>query len=317
MRNGKLAVATIVGILITTAIFSQPAIDVLAPATGEQYYAGDTVWIKWTAQNLVQSAVYIEYSPDAGTTWEAINTEGIGTTDSDWGNYPWVPQIKCPTDKVIINIGEYEGTFVKYSGMFSYDFKEPTISILEPTWGKRFDAGDTVWIEWCTAQLTNDAVTIEYSTDDGASWDGTVADIVAATDDKWGRYPWVPAMAENADRAKVLITATDSSVETVSPRFRIAGGAIPVRRTSPPAAMPIGCMLKGRAFNVTNPSGEALTLKLATPGGRIVYAGTINAHRSHTIPIPSNGACIASIGSRSGRIKRTVRLPAITSGSAH
>lgn len=302
--------AGVLCILLSNSVSTQPTIEVLAPVEGDTFYLDDTIWIQWTASGLSQDAVYIEYSPDNGVSWPAINTAGIGTQDEDWGNYPWVPNLKCPSNEMYINIGEYEGTYVQYSGRFSFDFHDPTISIIEPSWGASYDPGDTVWIEFCTAQLTADAVKIEYSDDDGGSWTSLV-DNLSSSDENWEMYPWTPTFTDDVDRAKLKITTVNDDLTEESSRFKILGSNSPVKFSLVKNQTDFSYSLSGLAFNPINSSLGEMTIEIYTLSGDKIFAGTIESKQSNTIFLPCTGSYIALITNRMVNIIQTIELTAI------
>lgn len=77
---------------MTNGFFSiQPnPISVTNPIEDQRYTVGDTLYIRWTAdQNRVQSCG-IALSVDSGLAWIGITDTGIDHDAKDWGNYAWV-----------------------------------------------------------------------------------------------------------------------------------------------------------------------------------------------------------------------------------
>ncbi|MBD3243433.1 MAG: hypothetical protein GF331_22780 [Chitinivibrionales bacterium] len=69
--------------------FAQQPITVLEPNGGETYAVGDTMHIRWEADQSTP-LVMLEMSVDAGETWYGVYTAGMSVTSDDWGDYAWV-----------------------------------------------------------------------------------------------------------------------------------------------------------------------------------------------------------------------------------
>jgi hypothetical protein len=92
---------------------SQERITVLFPNGGETFSAGDTITIRWEADEEITNVV-IQFSADNGKTWNQITPRGsIGRTSEQWGAFPWVvPEeveegVATVTDRARIEVKSY------------------------------------------------------------------------------------------------------------------------------------------------------------------------------------------------------------------
>ncbi len=81
------ATLTIVALCALT-VFAQQPITVLSPNGGETYTVGDTMHIRWEADETTP-LVMLEMSVDDGETWYGVYTSGISVTSENWGDYLW------------------------------------------------------------------------------------------------------------------------------------------------------------------------------------------------------------------------------------
>lgn len=81
------ATLTIIAVC-TLAAFAQQPITVLSPNGGETYTVGDTMHIRWEADETTP-LVMLEMSVDDGETWYGVYTSGISVTSENWGDYVW------------------------------------------------------------------------------------------------------------------------------------------------------------------------------------------------------------------------------------
>lgn len=88
-----------------TASVSVPALAQLtltAPLAGATYHPGDTLWICWTAANVV--SVGLQYSLDDADTWIPVPMLGGGSVFPNttyWGRYPFkVPNVESSTCRI-------------------------------------------------------------------------------------------------------------------------------------------------------------------------------------------------------------------------
>lgn len=123
--------------------------------------------------------------------------------------------IDNPGTSVSINVNGFNVTGSQ-EFFVTYEFVQPELTLLYPYGGERFSSfassGRQETISWEANDVSTDTYRLEYSLDDGGTWQ-LIADGIAAAD---FRYFWtVPAV--NSNKAKVRIKRTSGSVYSTSP----------------------------------------------------------------------------------------------------
>ena len=140
-------------------------IVVSGPAEGDIWQIGSTHNIVWS--DPFMGVYQIDYSTDVGVTWEPI--VDIWASGSP---YPWqIPD--DPSEHCVVRVCDFEGKLCGYSGEFT--IPEPTITVLVPAGGETWEIGGHHNIEWQSQGVTGN-VKIEYSVDEGTSWNLIEAD---------------------------------------------------------------------------------------------------------------------------------------------
>jgi hypothetical protein len=162
---------------------SYTSITVTSPNGGEILHEGSTFEITWGSTGIIDD-VKIEYSIDNGSSW----TEIVASTAND-GNHTWtVPD--TPSVDCLVRVSETTGNPSPVSDESDTVFEispetEPTITVTSPNGGETLTAGVTHDITWTSTGPIADVI-IEYSTDNGSSWE--TIEISTAND---GSYNWV------------------------------------------------------------------------------------------------------------------------------
>jgi hypothetical protein len=145
----------------------EESIMVLSPNGAETLYVDATYDITWS-WTCVES-VKIEYSTNAGSSWLPISD----VTESD-GSYSWlVPN--TPSESCLVKITDAEdGKPADTSDGYFTVRCEPAIVVKSPNGGEQWKVNSAYDIKW-NYLCFYDSVNIEYTTDNGATWD-TIAD---------------------------------------------------------------------------------------------------------------------------------------------
>ncbi|MES2389952.1 MAG: Ser-Thr-rich GPI-anchored membrane family protein, partial [Bacteroidota bacterium] len=161
---------------ISNVIIAQPVpkITVTSPNTTSDVLYGLSVnTIYWTSQYLTSPFVAIEYSLDAGSTWQSVTT-----ATSNSGSYNWSVPANY-TNAAVIRISEFgnPALFDVSNNTFSIS---PPIVITEPN-GDEIIGGCTVTtIQW-KAGGNSGTYVLEYSNDNGSTWITVVSAYSAAS----------------------------------------------------------------------------------------------------------------------------------------
>jgi len=183
-------------------------IQVVDPNGSEIITAGSSYYILWTSQNVVD--VKIEYSTNNGTNWLSI-VDSLPST----GIYDWtVPNTFTSEAKVKISDLTDPSIFDVSDGTFTIQSSK-VITVVNPNGGEELDGGSTYEINWSSNDVED--VKIEYSINNGASWD-----LIVDTTPSTGAYLWdVPNILTTQGRVKISDVTTPSIYDVSNNTFRI------------------------------------------------------------------------------------------------
>jgi len=149
------------------SILEQRTIAVTTPNGGEAWEGGFSQTITWSSTGNIVN-VGIEYSSDNGTTWNSIITS---TTNS--GSYSWnVPNI--PSTQCLIRIKDVAGSASDTSDAVFTITEMRTVTVVSPNGGESWSSYSFRDITWITTGTVG-SVAIDYSTDNGVTWNSLVS----------------------------------------------------------------------------------------------------------------------------------------------
>ncbi|RJP62698.1 MAG: M6 family metalloprotease domain-containing protein [Ignavibacteriales bacterium] len=182
----------------TFTITAAPVVEVMSPNGGEEFKVGEQVEITWTSASV--TSVKIQYSTDNGNTWQNV----IVITPSD-GSYNWTVPDK-PSEECLVKIIDISnGNVVDESDDVFTIMGSAALQLMSPNGGEVYLGGETVEITWSSSNVEN--VKIEYSMDNGSSWN-----VIVSETESNGSYDWVlPDEYSN----EVLVRITDASNGTL------------------------------------------------------------------------------------------------------
>lgn len=160
------------------AIELTPALTLLAPNGGEEWWVGNTYDVLWQSWGPVGD-VTLEYSTDSGAGWQAI-----AETTQNTGVFEWsVPS--TPSSLCLVRISDLlTGTVADTSDSLFSIAPAPELSLIAPSGGERWYIGGQYDIQWSFSGSI-DLIGIEYSLTGGAAW---IA--VAESTSNDGLYRW-------------------------------------------------------------------------------------------------------------------------------
>ena len=169
---------------------------VTAPNGGESWIAGTSRTITWNSATYTSTNVAIEYSVDSGATWLSV----LSTTPND-GSQTWVMP-NNPSTKALVKISEVgnPAAFDISDAVFTI---APYITLTSPNGGENYLGCEIKTISW-TAGNTSGQYTIQYSTDNGTSWNTIVQ--TYATSATNCTYSWT---VNNVTSANCMIKVFD------------------------------------------------------------------------------------------------------------
>lgn len=170
-----------------------PTLHVTSPNGGENWEAGTTHNITWSAVNVTN--IKIEYSSDNGSTWNII-TSSIAAS---LGTYSWtIPNISSASS--LVRITSLTDSTVKdvSDGTFVISLI-PKITVTSPNGGETWQGKTSHNITWTFQNVSK--VKIEYTLNNGTTWI-KIADSVSASSLS---YTWIIPDTSSSN-AKVRIT---------------------------------------------------------------------------------------------------------------
>jgi hypothetical protein len=197
---------------ISDAVFSiiQPlpgeiTVTVAAPNGGESWTVGSLQEIKWTSSGDLNN-VTIEYSTNYGTTWQVI----VQTTEND-GSFDWtIPDAvsnECLV-RISSNDSDQDPIPSDVSDQLFSITPEPAgkFRVTSPNGGESWEVGSTQSIKWTNSGDIN-SVMIEYSYDNGNTWNTIVSSVSNS-----GTYDWqVPDTV--SEECLVRVTGSDGNAD--------------------------------------------------------------------------------------------------------
>ncbi|MDP3830015.1 MAG: hypothetical protein Q8Q47_02020, partial [Ignavibacteriaceae bacterium] len=199
---------------ISDAPFSIGNVIITSPIGGN-YQAGSSLPIDWTSTQGITTA-RLDYSLDNGVTWNSIiastPSSHLGTNTFNW-NIP--SNISGDFVRIRVSDAATGTTITRISQSFSISRLEITTNFANQV----YLAGSNVTINWvASSNITN--VAIEYSGDNGSTWDPIPGGIVPASDLS---YVWTtPSNLSLAQGRVRLIAQNNNSIIAISQNvFRV------------------------------------------------------------------------------------------------
>ncbi|MBI5699912.1 right-handed parallel beta-helix repeat-containing protein [Candidatus Saganbacteria bacterium] len=186
-----------------------PTVEVTSPIGGELWKGGSTHNITFTATDeagLKANSLYAWYSTNGGSTYpNIITSEAIITSPFVW-NIP--ATINSQTVRVRLNIWDAYNNIGtgESSASFTIDSTPPTVTVLSPTGGDKWQGGtshDLTWTATDNFTLEANPITLQYSIDAGSSRTD-----IATGEANDGSYSWT-TLSTNTDEARIKVLAQD------------------------------------------------------------------------------------------------------------
>ncbi len=165
----------------STVIPVAESISITSPNGGESWSASSSHPITWDTVGTVGN-VSMDYSTNAGASWTSIVANRANN-----GTYRWVlPSVSSETNALVRVFETSRSCIIDYTdNPFTIDIN-PAISITTPNGGNTFYVARSTRINWSASNLPTEYVKIEYSTDNGLSWQ-----TVVESNYNRGYYDWV------------------------------------------------------------------------------------------------------------------------------
>jgi streptogramin lyase len=175
---------------------------VISPNGGEDLQSSSVETIRWFAFNT--TAIDIDYSPDAGTTWKSVANQ----VDASSGSYPWTVPSELSSRGLIRITDSSNPDRVDVSDSL-FTISQAYIQLLAPNGGEKWETETTHNIMW--KSLGVNKINIDFSTDDGANWIPVISEVNAIADSIAWKVPFTPT-----SQGRVRIRNADSSLVSAS-----------------------------------------------------------------------------------------------------
>jgi len=181
-----------------TFVIYNPTITLTAPNGTERWKVGTKKNITWE-YTWIQN-VKIEYSTNGGLNWRVINAN----TPSINKSYQWTVE-DFPSTNCLVRISDVNEATLNDSSDTAFTIYNPKITVTSPVKNDYWRSGSKHEITWSSNDVTN--VKIEYSSDNGESWDPVENSVLASV----GKYNWsIPYIPNSvSDSCKIRITDLD------------------------------------------------------------------------------------------------------------
>ncbi|MCX6150795.1 MAG: YCF48-related protein [Ignavibacteriales bacterium] len=194
--------ATVNDLSDNTFTISQKSITLTSPNGGENWRVGTQHNITWTKSGFIY--VKVEYTTDNGTSWIVIDPSVDATLGMSW-TVPNTPSANCKVR--ISDAGDATVNDVS-DGLFTIStLPVPVIALTSPNGGENWLVGTNQNITWTSSNVNN--IKIEYTTNNGTSWNTIIASVVATP----ASYNWV---IPNSPSTNCKVRISDAGNSTIN-----------------------------------------------------------------------------------------------------
>ncbi len=185
--------------------FSIPLLTLTAPNGGETWLTGTQHDITWSQIGI--SLVKIELSTNNGSSWSVLKDSVVSSP------YAWSIPVNLPASAQ--NKVRISGTLVpdvkdSSENTFTLNVLQPSLSLVSPNGGENWAVGTVQQITWSSINIAT--VTIDYSSDDGASW----SSVTSGTDAAAGSFDWTVPIDQSPNSLIRIASTADTSINDIS-----------------------------------------------------------------------------------------------------
>ncbi|MCK4886703.1 MAG: PQQ-binding-like beta-propeller repeat protein [Planctomycetes bacterium] len=195
---------TVGGYVQTVAISPLHFVRILSPNGDENLWAGENFPVEWQATESITD-ILIEYSIDNGQSWQEVDPPNIDNT----GSYDWVVP-KAQSDQCLIRISDaYDSNTVDTSDSV---FTIKTLDILSPDGSEQILSGTNYYIDWQDTYGIISNIVIEYSINNGQSWQ----EVDPPNIDNTGSYDWIVPKTQSDQCLVRVFDSDDPNISDMS-----------------------------------------------------------------------------------------------------
>jgi len=196
-----------------------PTITLSSPNGGEKWLTQTEHQISWTSADL--DSIRIDFSFDNGTTWNVIAPKVFA-----WDAiYNWNVE-SLPSSQALIRVSKYDDLSVQDVSDNTFTIYKEALAVISPNGGERLRAKTIVPVTWNISDIINPKtrnhssgegqtvasapiqnVKIEFSSDNGKSWNSIVNSVSAALKS----YNWEISTVESKECRIRIVDVDDAS----------------------------------------------------------------------------------------------------------
>ena len=240
----------------------RPILYLSKPNGGESFVIGSQAEIWWSMDYV--NNVKIEYTTNNGAAWNSI----INNMAANVQRYTWTIPSNASTD-CKVRISDAADSTVNDISDNSFTIISPMITLTNPNGGESWTAGTTKNITW-TRNYNWNNVKIEYTTNNGSSWNLIVGSHSASSQS----YSWiVPNIPSTQCKVKITDLINPSVKDSSDNVFTIL--SVPSLTLTSPNGGEL--FQVGKSYNITWNSVSVNSVKLyvsTNSGGFWTYIGT-------------------------------------------
>lgn len=185
-----------------------PSIKVNLPNGNESFKNSTAQVITWSSANV--DNVIIKYSGNNGSTFTTLQ---VVTASS--GSYSWTVPNEL-TNQALIKIEDASNNALFDLSDAPFSVYNWSFNLIQPISSSTWNIGSTQTINWYAENINN--INIEYTTNNGTSWNSIVTNQLAST----GNYNWViPNIPTSNAKIKLYDTQNSSSSFVMPTAFLI------------------------------------------------------------------------------------------------
>lgn len=185
------------------AATDQKQIAILSPSSGDEWAQESNQNITWTSANIED--IIIEFSSNEGTDWTVLDTVPALS-----GSYEWfINEDETTTAQVRISDAA-DTTILSISGVFSIIAPVFDVTLISPNGYQVWEAGTRKKVLFETTNV--DQVDIEFSTDNGLSWETLAVEYDATS----GSYDWDVSEVISNECLIRVVSSTEENFSDVS-----------------------------------------------------------------------------------------------------
>lgn len=195
--------------------FTINSLYLTSPVGSEEWYVGTPHEIKWHYAFTTFDNLKIQYSTNNGNSWKTI----ADNTPLSAKMFSWIVP-NSPTEQCKIRISKSTDSLYAYVSLRTFKISsEPFVMLTSPNGGEQWLFGTNQKITWNSSNVAN--VKLEYSTDNGVTWQLIIASTPASSAEFSWRLP-------NIENSNCKIRIKDVSRDNV---FDISDNSFTISRS--------------------------------------------------------------------------------------